>query len=213
MSTAGLLLAAGAAPDGHAQGAARDHRRGALRPTARVGRLLDGGCESVTVVLGSPPTTPPPLDEAGWCDDDAVDVVVADDWAEGMGASLRAGLRRWSGGPTRSPRPSSRWSTCPTSTPPSCAGSSTVRATRATSSPGRRTTARRPPGAARSRPLGGRRGPATGDRGARDYLRDRDVRLVECGDLATGRDVDTPDLTLRPSPRAPTASTTVVLGA
>ena len=33
----------------------------------------------------------------------------------------------------------------------------------------------------------------TGDRGARDYLRGREVRLVECGDLATGRDVDHPD--------------------
>ncbi len=32
-----------------------------------------------------------------------------------------------------------------------------------------------------------------GDRGARDYLRGREVRLVECSDLATGRDVDTPD--------------------
>ena len=31
---------------------------------------------------------------------------------------------------------------------------------------------------------------ATGDAGARDYLRGRDVTLVECGDLATGRDVD-----------------------
>jgi nicotine blue oxidoreductase len=31
---------------------------------------------------------------------------------------------------------------------------------------------------------------ATGDRGARDYLATRDVALVECGDLATGADVD-----------------------
>ena len=31
---------------------------------------------------------------------------------------------------------------------------------------------------------------AAGDRGARDYLAARDVTLVECGDLATGRDVD-----------------------
>jgi nicotine blue oxidoreductase len=31
---------------------------------------------------------------------------------------------------------------------------------------------------------------ATGDRGARDYLADHEVVLVECGDLATGRDVD-----------------------
>jgi CTP:molybdopterin cytidylyltransferase MocA len=31
-----------------------------------------------------------------------------------------------------------------------------------------------------------------GDRGARDYLRDRDVTLVECGDLASGTDIDVP---------------------
>ena len=31
---------------------------------------------------------------------------------------------------------------------------------------------------------------ATGDRGARDYLGSRDVELVECGDLASGVDVD-----------------------
>lgn len=33
---------------------------------------------------------------------------------------------------------------------------------------------------------------ATGDRGARAYLDDPRTRLVECGDLATGRDVDRP---------------------
>jgi hypothetical protein len=33
---------------------------------------------------------------------------------------------------------------------------------------------------------------AVGDQGARSYLADRDVTLVECGDLATGRDVDRP---------------------
>jgi CTP:molybdopterin cytidylyltransferase MocA len=32
----------------------------------------------------------------------------------------------------------------------------------------------------------------SGDRGARDYLATHDHLLVECGDLATGRDVDTP---------------------
>ena len=32
---------------------------------------------------------------------------------------------------------------------------------------------------------------ATGDRGARDYLAAHDTVLVECGDLATGADVDT----------------------
>ena len=31
---------------------------------------------------------------------------------------------------------------------------------------------------------------SVGDRGARDYLAAREVMLVECGDLATGVDVD-----------------------
>ena len=34
---------------------------------------------------------------------------------------------------------------------------------------------------------------ASGDRGARDYLRSRDVLAVDCADLATGRDIDTPE--------------------
>ena len=33
----------------------------------------------------------------------------------------------------------------------------------------------------------------TGDSGAREYLRRHAVRAVECGDVADGRDVDTPD--------------------
>ena len=34
---------------------------------------------------------------------------------------------------------------------------------------------------------------ATGDQGARTYFRAHEHELVECGDLATGRDADTPD--------------------
>jgi hypothetical protein len=33
---------------------------------------------------------------------------------------------------------------------------------------------------------------ATGDQGARSYLGLHEVALVECGDLASGRDVDDP---------------------
>ena len=33
---------------------------------------------------------------------------------------------------------------------------------------------------------------AAGDRGARDYFRTHPHDVVECGDLATGNDVDTP---------------------
>jgi molybdenum cofactor cytidylyltransferase/nicotine blue oxidoreductase len=35
---------------------------------------------------------------------------------------------------------------------------------------------------------------AGGDRGARDYLSSRDTVVVECGDLASGVDVDTPEM-------------------
>ncbi len=35
---------------------------------------------------------------------------------------------------------------------------------------------------------------ATGDAGARDYLREHRAALVECGDLGTGQDVDAPPL-------------------
>ena len=41
---------------------------------------------------------------------------------------------------------------------------------------------------------------ASGDAGARDYLAGHDAALVECGDLATGADVDTQDLRGRLSP-------------
>ncbi|HVN11885.1 MAG TPA: NTP transferase domain-containing protein, partial [Kineosporiaceae bacterium] len=38
----------------------------------------------------------------------------------------------------------------------------------------------------------GVRAAARGDAGARDYLRDRPVTLVECADVGSGLDVDTP---------------------
>ncbi len=41
---------------------------------------------------------------------------------------------------------------------------------------------------------------ADGDAGARDYLATRAARLVECGDLAAGRDVDTPEQRPRDAP-------------
>jgi CTP:molybdopterin cytidylyltransferase MocA len=33
---------------------------------------------------------------------------------------------------------------------------------------------------------------ARGDRGARDYLRAHEVALIECSDLGSGEDIDTP---------------------
>jgi CTP:molybdopterin cytidylyltransferase MocA len=88
--TVGLLLAAGAGRRmGRPKALLRDND-GVPFLERGVQLLLEGGCERVTVVLGAS------ADEArGLLGPSAapVEVVVAEDWDEGMGASLRAGLR------------------------------------------------------------------------------------------------------------------------
>lgn len=44
---------------------------------------------------------------------------------------------------------------------------------------------------------------AAGDHGAREYLRKHATVLVECGDLATGRDVDRPGQVVKPTAHQP----------
>ncbi|MDP3891682.1 NTP transferase domain-containing protein, partial [Nocardioides sp.] len=80
--THGLLLAAGSGSRMGTPKALVDDwlRRG-------VTTLRDGGCAEVTVVLGAAAQEARPL-----LDGLPVEVVVAEDWADGMGASLRAGL-------------------------------------------------------------------------------------------------------------------------
>ena len=148
-----------------------------------VALLRDGGCRRVTVVLGAEAERVRPLTA-----DLDVSVVVADDWAEGMGASLRTGLRSLAGSaedgavvslvdlPDLVPEVVTR----------------VIAATSGSSALARAAYHRRP-----GHPvLLGRDhwadvvATAVGDQGARAYLADRDVTLVECGDLATGRDVD-----------------------
>jgi hypothetical protein len=46
---------------------------------------------------------------------------------------------------------------------------------------------------------------AIGDQGARSYLGNHQVEFVECGDLASGRDVDDPTPS-NPTPSNPTPS-------
>ncbi|RYU13449.1 nucleotidyltransferase family protein [Nocardioides iriomotensis] len=194
MSVAGLLLAAGAGRRmGTPKALVRD-QRGVPFVDRAIGRLLDGGCERVTVVLGAAADDVRALlDVAGWCDDDAVDVVVADDWAEGMGASLRAGLRALDAAPREVTAVLVSLVDLPDVDEAVAArvldrGSGTDVLARASydGTPGHPVLLGRAHWA-------GIADTASGDRGARDYLRDRDVVDVECGDLATGRDVDTPD--------------------
>jgi CTP:molybdopterin cytidylyltransferase MocA len=191
MSVAGLLLAAGAGRRMGLPKALLRDQGGVPLVDRAVGVLLDAGCEMVTVVLGaSADEVTALLTEAGWTDDPAVTLVLAEDWAEGMGASLRAGLRHL------------------LATGHDAAVVSLVDLPDVPAEAVRRVLARVAPAALARATYDGRPGHpvllgrehwqaaaegATGDRGARDYLATRDVEDVECGDLATGRDVDRPD--------------------
>jgi CTP:molybdopterin cytidylyltransferase MocA len=187
---AALLLAAG---EGRRLGTAKALLRGAdgmtwVERAAR--RLVSAGCRPVVVVVGAraaevaalvPPSLVPPFD-----------VVEAAGWAEGMGASLRAGLVALS---ARRPLPDAVLVAL-VDTP----GMTTdvVRRVAAAGVGGPSVLARAAFDGVPGHPvLLGRdhwaevRATAHGDAGARDYLRDRPVRLVECGDVGHGADVDT----------------------
>jgi CTP:molybdopterin cytidylyltransferase MocA len=146
--------------------------------------LADGGCNGVTVVLGAG------ADEAvRLLDGLGVDVVVAHDWAAGMSASLRAGLASLQGSDA------------------DAAVVSLVDVPDLTAAVVRRVLSEREGDEALARAsyhgrpghpvvLGRAHWPRigagiSGDTGARDYLAAQDAALVECGDLATGLDVDT----------------------
>lgn len=192
MTTAGLLLAAGAGTRmGTPKGLLRDQREVPYLDRA-LGTLFEGGCETVTVVLGaSSQEAAALLAGAGWEGDPAVRLVVAADWAEGMGASLRAGLASLSGCaadcavvmlvdlPDVGPGVLERVIAA------AAGEDSLVRASYA-GTPGHPVLLGRAHWA-------GLLASVSGDRGARDYLAGRDVVAVECGDLATGVDVDRPE--------------------
>jgi len=151
--------------------------------------LRDGGCDGVTVVLGAG------ADEAvRLLDGLGVDVVVAHDWAVGMSASLRTGLDSLHGSDVEA------------------AVVSLVDLPDLTAAVVRRLLSEREGDEALARAsyhgrpghpvvLGRAHwqrvaGVAIGDAGARDYLVEHGATLVECGDLATGADVDRPRSTV-----------------
>ncbi len=145
--------------------------------------LEGGGCERITVVLGAD------VARAGALLVDLdVTVTVAEDWAEGMGASLRAGLRSLAGSAAEGALVT--LVDLPDLVPEVVArvlaagdGPSTLARATYDGRPGHPVLLGRDhwPGVIES---------AVGDQGARAYLATRAVVLVECGDLATGRDVD-----------------------
>ncbi|MEO8850226.1 MAG: nucleotidyltransferase family protein [Allobranchiibius sp.] len=182
MTDAGLLIAAGAGRRmGRPKALVHDERGSWL---VRAARTL-GECDTVTVVLGAGADEAIPL--LASCD---VDVVIATDWAGGMGESLTAGMRHLlQGTATRAvlhlvdlPDVGAAVVSRVRSEP---AGPEALARATYAGRPGHPVLIGRDHWAA---VLAG----CVGDRGARDYLADHDVVAVECGDLATGRDVDRP---------------------
>jgi CTP:molybdopterin cytidylyltransferase MocA len=146
--------------------------------------LRAGGCGPLLVVLGAA------AEQADALVPDDVTVVLARDWAEGMGASLRAGLDALQDTDAVA-------AVVHLVDLPGVGGAAIARLAGEAGAPSALARA-----AYHGRPghpvlLGrehwaGVRASATGDSGARGYLAGHpDLRLVECADLADPRDVDT----------------------
>lgn len=184
----GLLLAAGAGRRmGQPKALVSDESGPWL--TRAVEALQQGGCEEVVVVLGASADEARPLLDAS-----AVTIVVAEDWHDGMGASLAAGLGHVLH--RRATTPASRCLVTLVDLPD--VGPDVVR--RMLREPDESSVLARATydGAPGHPVLLGRDhwgevlATSRGDKGARDYLASHPVTAVECGDLATGADVDTP---------------------
>ena len=159
-----------------------------LRRSVRV--LRRGGCAPVVVVLGAESGP-----AAALLTDQDVTLVVADDWVEGMGASLRAGLAHLLA--TDSTVAVISLVDLP-DVGPDVVKRVTGAAGDGAAGDGSAVLARAAYDGVPGHPvvIGREHWPAViscavGDRGARDFLAGRPVELVECGDLAHGFDVDT----------------------
>ncbi len=168
--------------------------------------LLDGGCARVLIVLGAEAAAVISVVEQAFPDDARLRWVLAADWAEGMGASLRAALGELSapGGQGSNPRADAALITL-VDTPGVTAAvvRRLVVAVDDWATGGRSATAVLARAGYSGRPghpvVIGRdhwdevRRVARADAGARAYLRARpDVLLIECSDVGDGRDVDEP---------------------
>ncbi len=150
--------------------------------------LRDGGCAPVLVVVGAEAERATALASAAGADL----VVEAGDWASGQSASLRRGIEAL--------RTTGAEVACVLLVDlPDVAAAVVERMVTAASSEGPAALARAAYRGVPGHPVVmGRdhwlavRDVAAGDKGARDYLASHDHVVVECGDLATGRDVDTP---------------------
>lgn len=173
----GLLLAAGAGtryggPKALVEGWAAD----------RVMALREGGCDGVVVVLGAQ------AEAARRRVPGDVEVVVAEDWESGMGASLRAGLA--AAGTSQADV-----AVVVLVDTPGLTAASVARVLGSSYGPAALVQAVYDGAPGHPVVLGrehwdGAAGSAHGDQGARGYLGAHGALRVECGDIGDGTDVD-----------------------
>jgi CTP:molybdopterin cytidylyltransferase MocA len=184
-SVAGLLLAAGQGRRAGGPKALRTDPDGTSWVVRAVRALRDGGCTDVHVVAGAAVA-----DVREALADEDVRVVEATDWARGMGASLRAGLAALDDRAVDV--------ACVHLVDLPDVGADVVGRLLAGAG-GVDTLVRATYGDRPGHPvlIGRAHWPAVAtaahdDTGARDYLAEAAVRLVDCSDLAGGADVDGP---------------------
>jgi len=184
VSVTGLLLAAGAGSRMGLPKALKHDHNGASWLRRSVGVLLGGGCSEVYVVLGAEAER-----AAALLDGIDVRIVVARDWATGMSASLVAGLRALA------------------ATEAEAALVMLVDLPDVTEAVVSRLVVGVDPSSLQRAAYGGIPGHpaligrehwagvgaiASGDKGAQPYFLSHPHHLVECADLASGQDVDSP---------------------
>lgn len=188
-SIVGLVLAAGAGTRfGGPKGLARD-ASGTPWVVRGVEALRHGGCDRVLVAVGARGDEVAALAPAG------VDVVRVADWAAGLSATLRAGLAAAGRVPANG---AAAVVVLPVDVPEAPAAS-VRRVIEAAGADVAGALVQASYAGAPGHPvlLGGRHLDeialqVAGDDGARAYLRAHDVARVDCGDLWSGADIDTP---------------------
>ncbi|MCK1797174.1 nucleotidyltransferase family protein [Streptomyces sp. XM4193] len=187
---AGLLLAAGGGRRLGGQPKALLSHRGRPLVEHAVRTLRAGGCGPVLVVLGAQADTVQEKADLGGCP-----LVVNPDWQQGMGCSLRAGLR--AAAALESPPDGLLVAL---TDQPGIGPEAVARVLHAFTSPASLVMAsyegrRDHPVLIGSEHWKGVAATAAGDQGARRYLREHSGRitLVECADVADPADIDTPE--------------------
>ncbi|MDA3650220.1 nucleotidyltransferase family protein [Saccharopolyspora indica] len=184
MEVAGVVLAGGAGRRFGMPKALVEHE-GALLVERAARVLADGGCSPVVVVLGAA------ADEVRErADLTGAAVVLNPEWDTGMGSSLRVALDALT----------STDADAAVVLPVDMPGIGAAAVRRVAELAGPSALAAAAHGGRRSHPVllgrehwAGARAAATGDAGARGYLRDREVALVPCDDISAGFDVDRPE--------------------